>query len=107
MVVTDEYSVTYITFKKGAVRGNHYHKETTQADTVLSGRLLCKNPQAVGYLNNTLVLLAGNICKHEPGDPHAYEALEDSEMISVCIGKRRGEHYEEDTFRLSEKEKLL
>lgn len=39
--VGKDWSVTYISFKKGAVRGNHYHKETKQTDYILSGSFIC------------------------------------------------------------------
>ncbi len=101
LIVTDTYSVTSISFVKDAVRGNHYHKETTQADTILKGKLLCFQD------DNSRVVNVGDIVVHYPNQKHAYKALEDSEMISICVGKRRGEHYEEDTFRLEGNEKLV
>lgn len=106
-MVTDDYSVTYITFKKDAVRGNHYHKETKQVDVVLKGTLLGRkttiphNPETELPLAEA-TLGPGSESVHWPTEAHAYKALEDSEIISICFGKRRGEHYEEDTFRLEE-----
>lgn len=99
--VGKDWSVTYISFKKGAVRGNHYHKETTQTDIVLSGRLQLSLPNSVRFLE------AGDTFTIKSGIAHAYKALEDSEMVSTCNGVRIGENYESDTFRLTEKEKLL
>ena len=99
--VGKDWSVTYISFKKGAVRGNHYHKETTQVDTILSGSFLCKTDRG------SQEVFKNQIVSHLPNEHHAYLALEDSEMVSMCFGKRIGENYEEDTFRLTEKEKLL
>ena len=101
LIVTDEHSVTRITFNKDAVRGNHLHKETTQIDIVLSGSLVC------GQDGATVVINKGQAVTHAPNVKHAYKALEKSEILSLCFGKRRGEHYEEDTFRLSNDEKLL
>lgn len=103
--VGKDWSVTHITFKKGAVRGNHYHKETRQIDLVLSGKLLSKIDlsDAVitkGSISEESVLNKGDSLDLRSKIPHAYKALEDSEMISICIGKRIGENYEEDTFRL-------
>jgi quercetin dioxygenase-like cupin family protein len=99
--VGKDWSVTYITFKKGAVRGNHYHKETQQVDLILSGSFLCKNHKASQEVNSHQIVM------HDKNEPHAYLALQDSEMVSICFGKRIGENYEEDTFRLEEKDKLL
>ncbi len=102
LLVTPEYSVTHITFSEGAIRGNHYHKETRQIDVLLKGRLLCSRNG-----NEFIEYMQGAEIIHNPNDRHAYKALEYSEILSSCFGKRRGEHYEEDTFRLSENEKLL
>ena len=92
--VGKDWSITYISFKKGAVRGNHYHKETVQYDFILSGRLLCRTDKGIGEVTT------GNIVYHKPNEPHAYQALEDSEMVSVCQGIRIGEDYSKDTFKL-------
>lgn len=94
LIVREGASVTFITFKKGAIRGNHYHKETVQYDFILSGKLLC----AAGNKQERIV--AGELITHEAKIPHAYEALEDSEIISICFGKRVGEDYSKDTFKL-------
>jgi quercetin dioxygenase-like cupin family protein len=101
LLVTDDYSVTHITFNKDAVRGNHYHKETIQGDIVIKGSLLCFQDDKKQTVN------IGDVVSHLAGVKHAYKALEDSEIISICFVKRRGEHYEEDTFRLPENEKLV
>lgn len=97
--VGKDWSVTYISFRKGAVRGNHYHDKTFQQDQILSGRFICKTQHGEEEVGT------GKFILHSPGTHHAYKALEDGEMVSVCFGKRIGENYEEDTFRL--KEKLL
>lgn len=92
--VGKDWSVTYISFKKGAVRGNHLHKQTVQTDQILSGRFEC-------YSGNKMPELeVGDIIRHEVKIPHAYKALTDGEMVSTCEGVRIGENYEEDTFRL-------
>ena len=103
--VGKDWSVTYITFKKGAVRGNHYHKKTIQYDFIASGKLRCE--MVVNGKREVLIANTGDMIEHVPGNAHAYEAIEDSEMISTCHGVRIGENYEEDTFRLSHEEKLL
>lgn len=93
LIVGKDFSVTYITFKKGAVRGNHVHKHTVQIDTVISGKIQDENGQFMrkgdtGYINAKT--------------PHAYKALKDSEMISICFGKRIGKNYSKDTYALQE-----
>jgi quercetin dioxygenase-like cupin family protein len=96
--VGKDWSVTYISFKKGAVRGNHYHKQTVQTDTALSGNFIVKT--AIGGIIEVMELRPGMSITHHANIKHAYIATEDSEMISVCKGIRIGENYEEDTFRL-------
>lgn len=99
--VGKDWSVTYISFKKGAVRGNHYHKETTQTDVILSGRFVHSNH------SGDLIVKEGDVIVHTQYEPHAYMAIEDSEMVSICKGVRIGDNYEEDTFRLADEKKLL
>lgn len=41
----------------------------------------------------------GDTVIHNVSCPHAYEALEDSEMVSICIGKRIGKNYDKDTYK--------
>ena len=89
-------SVTHITTLKGHVRGNHYHRATTQWTLVLSGRLVMTN----GLHSTTMG--AGRLIKHEPGDPHAWKALEDSACLVFTRGPRSGDQYESDTYRLDE-----
>jgi len=94
LIVGKDFSVTHITFTKGAVRGNHLHKETVQLDTILKGKLKCVKG------NNTGTAEKEDVIGIEANTPHAYEALEDSEMISICFGKRIGEDYSKDTYAL-------
>lgn len=94
LLVGKKGAVTYITFKKGAVRGNHFHKKTIQYDFILSGSFLCASG------NKQMRVIAGEMIEHRAGIPHAYEALEDGEMISCVYGPRKGEDYSSDTFKL-------
>jgi hypothetical protein len=63
--------VTLVTSNKGAVRGNHYHKKTTQYTYV------------------------------PPRERHAFIALESSLLIACAHGPRAGRSYESDTYRLA------
>lgn len=92
--VGQDWSVTYISFKKGAVRGNHYHKQTVQKDYVLSGKLELHTP------NHVRILETGESFEIGSGVIHAYKAVEDSEIVSVCHGVRIGEDYSKDTFKV-------
>jgi quercetin dioxygenase-like cupin family protein len=105
IMVGDGKSVTFITFKKGAIRGNHVHKKTTQIDIVLKGKLFSK-VSLKGHVNLTpnstfpeeAIMKKGDFMHIPAKVPHVYEALEDSEILSICFGVRVGEDYGKDTY---------
>ncbi len=94
LLVTPEYSITHITFRKGAVRGNHYHEKTTQVDFVLKGRLV------ISLNGKEQEVSKGSQITIPQGMKHAYKALENSATLSICFGVRKGKDYEKDTIRL-------
>ncbi len=91
-------AVTHITTRAGAVRGNHTHHRTVQWTWILSGRMLMAIDRGAGTV----------LTEHSPGDlvceeagfPHAWRALEDTEVLVFTKGPRSGEGYETDTVRL-------
>jgi len=87
--------VTHITTKKGHVRGNHVHRETTQWTHVLTGWLRVSTDGAESDLR------AGGVIQHYPNDAHAWRAVEDTECLVYTRGPR-GRDFESDTFRLEE-----
>lgn len=91
--------VTIITSKAGAVRGNHYHKESTQYDYVVSGKMRILSQTGDGPVL-AVEALPGTLVKHEPGESHSLIALEDSVFLSLTEGTRGGTDYEKDTYRL-------
>ena len=91
--------VTVITSKKGALRGNHVHKETVQYVYVMDGRLKALS-QMPGEPVRTAVLSKGDLIVNMPQEGHAFEALEDTTFLVLTRGPRGGENYEDDTFRL-------
>jgi quercetin dioxygenase-like cupin family protein len=93
-----EYA-TIITSRKGAVRANHYHKETFQYVYMMSGRMRVV-AQMPGEQASEVVIEAGDLIVNAPLERHAFEALEDSTMLVLTRGPRGGEDYESDTFRL-------
>ena len=92
-------SLTILTCRRGSVRGNHYHKATTQFTYVLHGRvrLYTQNP---GRRIETKLLKAGDLVISPPLERHAFRALADSELLAFCSGPRAGKEYESDTFKL-------
>lgn len=100
LLVTPEYSMTEVTFKKGAVRGNHYHEKTLQIDVIVRGNLLCVYENEEGKFS--FEMKTGSTITLKVGVKHAYKAIEDSVMMSFCWGVRLGEDYEKDVIRLKE-----
>ena len=93
--------VTLLTFKRGAVRGNHYHKKTTQYAYLLEGKLRVFT-QLPGRPVRSRVVSAGELIVTPPKERHAFEALKDTMILACAHGPRAGRSYEADTFRLSE-----
>jgi len=99
---------TLVTFNKGAIRGNHYHKKSTQYSFVLSGKLIMFS---VKVNNNGIItkkikkeiLLKNSLITHKPFYAHAFKAITKSNLLAFADGKRGGKNYEKDTFRLKSK----
>ena len=92
-------SVTMITCLKGAIRGNHYHKESVQFSYVLSGQILAYS-QIPEEEVEFQVLKEGDMMESLPLERHALHAVEDSVLLIVTRGPRGGRNYEDDTFRV-------
>lgn len=87
--------ITRIFTAKGAVRGNHVHEHTTQWTFVISGVLL------IASAGKREMVHPGEMVVHEPGTPHAWQALTDADCLVFTRGPR-GEDYESDTIRLKD-----
>jgi quercetin dioxygenase-like cupin family protein len=90
---------TIITNRKGAVRANHYHKDTFQYLYVLQGKLRVVG-QMPGKDPVEAIMVEGDLIVNVPEERHAFEALEDSTFLVLTRGPRGGEDYEKDTYRL-------
>jgi len=93
-------AVTFLTIKAGSVRGNHYHEHTVQWDYVLSGAIECYSRNGLNGAIEMTVIKTGDLVKHPIGECHTLKALEDSSLLSLTKGPRRGEDYEDDVIRL-------
>ena len=93
-------AVTYISFTKGAIRGNHYHKHTTQWNYLLAGsvKLISKNAGSDEVIE--FVMKPGDLVFTEPMEAHALLGIENSELLVFTQGPRGGKEYESDTFHL-------
>jgi len=93
---------TIIVSKKGAVRGNHYHKVSTQYTYIVSGQLTMLS-QKVGETEiEKHIMHEGDLMTHEPNEAHTLIADEDTVFLAFADGLRGGENYEKDTFRLEQ-----
>ncbi|MEK7639420.1 MAG: cupin domain-containing protein [Patescibacteria group bacterium] len=92
--------VGLITFAKGAIRGKHYHHQSTQYDYVLSGKLKLIVCLPDGSERQDYTLEPGMGSEVAPGIVHTYLALEESTMIDMTTLGRKGDGYEADTVRV-------
>ncbi|HVD98834.1 MAG TPA: cupin domain-containing protein [Cytophagaceae bacterium] len=94
-------SVSYITCKKGFVRGNHYHKYTTHYNYIISGKIMLVT-QVGNHEPTKTILGKGNMYMTIPMEKHAYFALEDTELMVLAKGPSGSEEFESDTYPLWE-----
>jgi quercetin dioxygenase-like cupin family protein len=99
----DVNAVTLITFTKGAVRANHYHKHTIQWNYVISGKILLVT-QIPGEQKVEKILRSGDFAVTRENEHHAIKGISEAEVLIITKGPRAGDKYENDTFRL---DKLL
>lgn len=92
-------AVTYLTLEPGAVRGNHFHKETTQWTFVVDGCITYAEANA-GNNAKTFVGRRGDLFVSGPNVIHAVKADVASAIVVFTSGPRSGEAYEEDTYRV-------
>jgi len=95
------HAITYISFNKGSVRANHYHKETIQWNYVLSGEVLLKS-QLPGLESKEVVMKKGDLIVTYPNEAHALQGVTEAELLVFTKGPRGGKEYESDTFRLND-----
>ena len=93
--------IAIISSKKGARRGDHYHKQTMQHTLVTKGSLIYLfQPSDKSKQVNFEVLKEGDIITSNPNEVHTYLFPEDSEFLALTSGLRGGKDYEKDTFRV-------
>ena len=99
-------SVTEIFTRKGAVRGNHTHNETTQWTYIVGGQLRVVTRAPGGEAFTEDYGHGDRVCE-EPGIAHAWQALEDTTVLVFTRGPRSGANYGSDTQRLAPEDRLL
>ncbi len=95
--------VAIINTKPFNVRGNHYHKETTQHVLVTKGYLEYWYKEYGSTSNAKFKIVEpGQIVSTPPYEIHALNIKEqENEFIVFSSGLRGGMDYEKDTFRVS------
>lgn len=87
---------------KGCIRGNHYHKNTLEYFTVVSGRavIVLKN-LAEGTLQKLEFSANDNkIIKVPPGVAHAFKNEAEEPLIILAISTREYNQLDPDTFSI-------
>jgi len=92
---------TIIATYKGAIRGNHYHKQSRQHDFIVSGKMEVFSRRMGAATIERAVVGPHDFLTWDPNVAHEFIALEDSVMITFVDGVRAGQDYERDTYRLS------
>ena len=99
-----------VTFKKNAIRGNHFHKKSIQFAFVLEGNFKIYHVKADENANydskkiEELDASKNDYITHEKYEAHAYKCLSNKGTLLVFTkGVRGGKYYEDDTFRLDKK----
>ena len=94
--------VAMIESEPNAIRGNHYHKETTQHMLMTQGTLeYWYKPVDSKEAAKMVIATKGDIVSTGPYEIHALRIGPDgNEFIVFSEGKRGGKDYESDTFRV-------
>jgi dTDP-4-dehydrorhamnose 3,5-epimerase-like enzyme len=94
--------VAVISSEPNSIRGNHYHKETTQHILVTHGSLEYWYKPVFSELNASKIIAnKGDLISTPPNEIHALKiGDEGNEFIVFSEGIRGGKDYESDTFRV-------
>lgn len=86
--------------RAGVIRGNHYHRQTTQHIFITKGSLrYWYQPVDLSQPVSSVVITEYDMVSTPPMEVHALEILEPNQFIVFSNGLRGGEDYEADTFR--------
>ena len=85
----------------GVIRGNHYHKATTQTIFMTKGSLrYWYQPVDKSQPPKSVLVREYESVSSPPNEIHAMEILEPNQFLVFSQGVRGGEDYESDTFRV-------
>lgn len=94
--------VATVTSEPNVIRGNHYHKETTQHMLMTKGSLEYWYKDVDSDKPSKMVVAnEGDLVSTGPNEIHALKiGPEGNEFVVFSQGKRGGKDYESDTFRV-------
>lgn len=95
--------VGMVTFTKaGVIRGNHFHKRSTQYTLTLKGtlKLTTYNYNNKNETFREDILSDNSFVVIPPYFVHTYESLSSAEILDITTMNRRNDGYEEDTVRV-------
>jgi quercetin dioxygenase-like cupin family protein len=94
--------VAVIDSEPNVIRGNHYHKETTQHIFITKGSLeYCYKPVDSSEPAQQIQVNEGELVSTPPNEIHALKiGPEGNQFIVFTTGPRGGADYESDTFRV-------
>lgn len=85
----------------GLIRGNHYHKQTTQHIFITRGALrYWYQPLDKSDAVKSVLVKEYDLVSTPPFEVHALEILEPTQFVVFSDGVRGGQDYESDTFRV-------
>lgn len=91
--------ILYITGKKGAIRGNHYHKKDIHYCYVIDGQIKYAWQDYGSTKTKEKILNPGDIVVNGKMEKHRFEFLTDGAFIAMATESRAQESYEADTVR--------
>ena len=91
-----------ITSRAGSVRGNHYHKQSTQYSYMISGKieLIVKDARAKNARVKKIMMTAGDVATIPSWTIHTYRAITDAVFLDLTNASRKKKGYENDTVRV-------
>ena len=98
------HHIGFLITKKESIRGKHFHKEQKQYTLVTKGKMkiLVKDLKDENSSIKEYVLGANDMIMFPPYCYHSIQAIEDSECLVFTSKSRKGEEYEDDTYRIDD-----
>lgn len=98
------HHIGIVTFVKGAIRGRHYHKLSSQNNYLLKGKLklVVKSLKIKNSVPQTIIIQEGEMVIVPPNWYHAFTALVPSRLLFSTSGSRKhgSKDYEKDNYRI-------